>query len=147
MENQNQEQNNFTVYEHITPDGMYYFGITTDVEKRWAYNGGNYKKTTLEPYIKKYGWENIQHQVLFTNQTEKNARWIENFLIRTAKEDGVCINKHRSGFVSKNPAYHRNYRKMQYQNHREEIIAYQKRYSQKKKDLKTLNELGYIPLF
>ena len=119
-----EQNNNYSVYEHITPDGMYYFGVTTDIEKRWSGNGFKYKKTSLQPYIDKYGWDNIQHQVLFTNQTKENALWVEDFLIKTAREDGVCINRNRSGLITKEDGYHQLY----HQQHREERNKYQREY-------------------
>ena len=49
--------------------------------------------------------------VLFREQTRENSLWIENFLIETAQEDGVCINKKRSGLVSKEEDYQREYQR------------------------------------
>jgi len=156
------KDNNYFVYEHITPDGMYYIGVTTDIKKRWKTKGYDYRTTSLQPYIDKYGWDNIQHQILFENQTKENALWIEDFLIRTASEDGVCINKNRSGLVSKEDGYfqqynkqyreeHQDYFKEQNKKYREEhrdyYKEYGKRYRQRKKQNSQLKELGYIPLF
>ena len=107
-------ENNYSVYQHVTPDGMYYFGATQNVERRWRNNGAGYKGTALYPYIEKYGWDNIQHIVLFKDQTRENALWIEDFLITTAREDGVCINKQRSGLVSKEEGYKQDYDKHNY---------------------------------
>ena len=101
--------NNYSVYQHVTPDGMYYFGQTNNIKRRWEANGCHYKGTALYPYIEQYGWDNIQHIVLFRDQTRENALWIENFLIETAREDGVCINQQRSGNISKEEDYNRNY--------------------------------------
>ena len=101
----------YTVYQHVTPDGMYYFGQTNNIKRRWRNNGVEYKGTYLYPYIEKYGWENIQHIVLFREQTRENALWIEDFLITTAQENGVCINKKRSGLVSKEEGYQREYQR------------------------------------
>ena len=117
-------ESNYTVYQHITPDGMHYFGQTQNVEKRWSNNGAGYKKTALQPYIEKFGWDNIQHIVLFRDQTRENALWIEDFLITTAQEDGVCINKHRSGNVSKEEGYYREY----YEKNREKKLEYHREY-------------------
>ena len=123
-------ENNFSVYQHVTPDGMYYFGQTQNVEKRWEYNGIHYKTTALQPYIEKYGWDNIKHIVLFRDQTRENALWIEDFLIETAREDGVCINKQRSGLVSKEEGYKQN----QYQKNRDEILEQSRQYYQKNRE-------------
>ena len=125
-----QMENNYSVYQHVTPDGMYYFGQTNNIKRRWSNNGAKYKKTSLQPYIEKYGWENIQHIVLFKDQTRENALWIEDFLITTAREDGVCINKNRSGFVSREEGYQREYREQ----NKEQIKEQQKQYYERNKD-------------
>ena len=123
-------ENNYSVYQHVTPDGMYYFGQTKDIKRRWGYNGIYYKRTSLQPYIEKYGWDNIQHIVLFRDQTRENALWIENFLIETAREDGVCINKQRSGLVSKEEGYDKDRNQKYYEQNKGQI---QQRY-QKNRD-------------
>ena len=138
-------KNNYSVYQHVTPDGMYYFGQTQNVERRWSNNGAGYKGTALYPYIEKYGWNNIQHIVLFKDQTKENALWIENFLIETAREDGVCINKNRSGNVSKEEGYSQEYyeinkeqvqerQKQYYEQNKQQILEQQKQYYEENKD-------------
>lgn len=124
----------YVVYQHVTPDGMYYFGQTQNVEKRWRKNGSLYKETALQPYIEKFGWDNIKHIVLFKDQTRENALWIENFLIETAREDGVCINQRRSGLVSKEEDYNKNQCKQYYEQNRDEILEQKQDYYQKNKD-------------
>ena len=170
-------ENNYSVYQHVTPDGMYYFGQTQNVERRWRNNGALYKETALQPYIEQYGWDNIQHIVLFRDQTKEDALFIEDFLITTAQEDGVCINKNRSGLVSKEEGYQLEQRRLRYQKNREkeleqnreyyqknrdEILEQQREYYQKnrekrleqrklryqkKKQEKQFKEFGYLPLF
>ena len=72
----------WTVYEHITPSGKRYIGITSKKpEKRWK-NGRGYRKNTPFGFaIEKYGWNDIQHNILFNDLTEKEAKWLENYLI------------------------------------------------------------------
>lgn len=138
---QDKLENNYSVYQHVTPDGMYYFGATQNVEQRWRCNGSLYKRTALQPYIEQYGWDNIQHIVLFKDQTKENALWIENFLIETAREDGVCINKQRSGLVSKEDGYQQQYYeenkdkfKEYYEENKEQIQEQKKQYYEENKD-------------
>ena len=126
-------ENNYSVYQHVTPDGMYYFGQTQNVERRWRNNGAGYKGTALQPYIEKFGWDNIQHIVLFRDQTRENALWIEDFLITTAQEDGVCINKQRSGLVSKEEGYKQEYDKQYYEQNKQQRIEYQQQYYEQNK--------------
>ena len=166
-------ENNYSVYQHVTPDGLYYFGQTQNVERRWSNNGAGYKETSLYPYIEKYGWDNIQHIVLFKDQTRENALWIEDFLITTAQEDGVCINKNRSGNVSKEEGYRQDYdkhyykknkdkKKQHYEESKQQILEqkkqyyeqnkqqrreYQREYRQRKKEEQQFKELGNLPLW
>ena len=155
-------ENNYSVYQHVTPDKMYYFGQTQNVERRWSNNGAEYKKTSLQPYIEKFGWDNIQHIVLFKDQTRENALWIENFLIETAREDGVCINKNRSGLVSKEEDYDKNQskqyyetnkeqvqerHKQYYEEHRDKILEQRRQRYQRKKKEQQFKELGNLPLW
>lgn len=80
--------NNWSVYMHTTPSGKRYIGITSiDPEKRW--NGGisGYKGQVFELAIKKYGWENIKHEVLFSGLSKEEASAKEKELIATYKTD------------------------------------------------------------
>ena len=127
-------ENNYSVYQHVTPDGMYYFGATNDIKRRWRNNGAGYKETSLYPYIEKYGWDNIQHIVLFKDQTKENALWIEDFLITTAQEDGVCINKKRSGNISKEEGYKQDYDKHYYKKNKNKKNQYHEQYYEENKE-------------
>lgn len=73
----------WTVYEHITPSGKRYIGITSreNPKQRWKC-GSHYKKgSAFRGAIDKYGWNDIQHNILFNDLTEKEAKWLENYLI------------------------------------------------------------------
>ena len=124
----------YVVYQHVTPDNMYYFGATQNVERRWSNNGAEYKRTALQPYIEKYGWDNIQHIVLFKDQSKENALWIEDFLIETAREDGVCINKQRSGLVSKKEGYNQDRNQKYYEQNKDRIRERHREYKDEHKD-------------
>lgn len=75
----------YTVYQHKNKvNGKNYFGITKqEVEKRWGHEGINYKTS---PYfyaaIQKYGWDNFEHIILFTNLTKDEACEKEQELIQ-----------------------------------------------------------------
>ena len=127
-------ESNYTVYQHVTPDGLYYFGQTNNIKRRWRNNGAEYKRTSLQPYIEKYGWDNIKHIVLFRDQTRENALWIEDFLIETAREEGVCINKNRSGNISKEEDYDKNQSKQYYETNKGQVQERHKQYYQKNRD-------------
>lgn len=65
---------NYTVYIHIAPNGKKYIGITKqDPIARWK-NGYAYRKNDyFFKSIKKYGWDNIKHEILFTDLTKDEA--------------------------------------------------------------------------
>ena len=67
--------NNYTVYAHITPSNKRYIGITgTPIQKRFGKNGNGYKTSKyFWRAIQKYGWDNIQHIVLYRNLTKEEA--------------------------------------------------------------------------
>ena len=144
-------KNNYSVYQHVTPDNMYYFGATQNVERRWSSNGAEYKRTALQPYIEQYGWENIQHIVLYENLPYVDALKIEDSLIISGWEKGNCINKKRSGDVKKEDWYikklHENYynknkdnikeqHKQYYETNKEQILEQKKQYYETNKDKK-----------
>ena len=73
----------YIVYKHTTPSNKIYIGITgTSTNQRWN-NGKGYAK---HPYfynaIKKYGWDNITHEILFDNLTKEDACIKEKELIK-----------------------------------------------------------------
>lgn len=64
----------FVVYKHTTPNGKVYIGITgNQPTKRWA-NGNGYRNNNhFWNAIKKYGWDNINHEILFDGLTQDEA--------------------------------------------------------------------------
>lgn len=96
------ENRNYYVYQHVTPDGMYYFGVTKNIKNRWR---PYLYQNSLKPYIEKYGWDNIQHNILLRELTYEESRKTEDMLILSAREDGCCINKVRSCLVTKTDWY------------------------------------------
>ena len=118
----------YIVYVHITPDGMHYYGVTNNPKNRWQGNGRLYKTTALQPYIEKFGWENIQHIILFENQSKEDALKIEDSLIISGWEKGNCINQQRSGNISKEEGYYREYRREYREENREKYNEYQREY-------------------
>lgn len=131
----------YIVYQHITPNGMVYIGVTKNLKNRWK--PSHYKTTALYEYIKKYGWKNIKHIVIQDNLTKDDALKIEDTLIQAAKENGNCINSNRSGLFSisdRNTYYKVLYaeneesrekkkaRSKRYRDtHKEEIVQYRKK--------------------
>lgn len=72
--------NNYSVYIHLFPNGKRYIGITAnDPKKRWGYGIGYKDQPRVYRAIKKYGWNNIEHMVLFSglNRTDACKKEIE----------------------------------------------------------------------
>ncbi len=71
------------VYKHTAPNGKCYIGITSTSLKRRCGNGsGYYKNEYFTKAIKKYGWENFTHEILFDNLEQEEAERIERELIK-----------------------------------------------------------------
>lgn len=76
----------WTVYMHKNKvNGKMYIGITSRApEIRWGNNGSQYTSTKNPCFhnaIKKYGWDNFEHIILFENLTEQDAKSKERELI------------------------------------------------------------------
>ena len=99
--------NKWIVYLHIFPNGKKYVGITSRKPyERW-HNGEGYKRQYIYRAIKKYKWHNIEHKILYTNLSKKEACNKEIELIAfydsTNKEKGYNISKGGEGTVGIKP--------------------------------------------
>lgn len=65
----------YNVYKHTFPNDKFYIGITSKVriEERWGDNGKYYKGQFVYRAIKKYGWDNIKHEILFEDLSKPQA--------------------------------------------------------------------------
>lgn len=107
----------YYVYVHVTPEKDCYFGMSKQQPSlRWR--SSLYKNKSLQHYIEQFGWDNIEHRVLFDNLTKHQAEVLEDWFIKNAKRDGFCINKQRSGGIERdNPKeYQREYSHNRWQN-------------------------------
>lgn len=71
----------YSVYMHTTPSGKRYIGITSkNPRERWAHG----YRTNLHfcNAIKRYGWQNITHEVLFRGLSKEEAEEKEICLIK-----------------------------------------------------------------
>lgn len=85
--------NKWTVYRHISPSGKVYIGTTSqNVERRWNSGKGYTLCKAFYNAILKYGWDNIKHEVLFTNLSEERAKRLEIELIRHYKKLRISYN-------------------------------------------------------
>lgn len=72
----------YSVYKHTSPSGKVYIGVTSQrPEIRWHGGHGYVDNEYFTRAIKKYGWDNIRHEVLFTNLTKEDAEQMEIELI------------------------------------------------------------------
>lgn len=89
------KEKRYSLYRHTSPSGKVYIGITSQpVEHRWNHGKG-YMKTEKAPFkstIIKYGWNNIKHEVLFTDLSEEKAKYLEMELVRHYKSLGISLN-------------------------------------------------------
>lgn len=74
---------NFCVYKHTNKlNNKIYIGITSQKpEERWNNGNGYIGCTRFYNSIKKYGWDNFEHEVIFSNLTEDEAKQKEIELI------------------------------------------------------------------
>lgn len=80
--------NNYYVYMHIFPNKKVYIGITSQKPKRRWCNGKGYKNNQyMTNAILKYGWDNIEHIILYKNKNKKEAEEIERRLIKEYKSN------------------------------------------------------------
>lgn len=79
---------NYKVYIHIFPNNKKYIGITMNIPNyRWNNGNGYNRQKIMKNAIKKYGWENIKHKILFTNLTKEEAEQKEIELIAFYKSN------------------------------------------------------------
>lgn len=92
-------EDTYCVYEHLFPNGKRYIGITCrEPKKRWK--GGYYgyaHNIYMQNAIKKYGWNNIKHSILYNGLTKEEAEKEEIRLIDeydlTNRKNGYNIEK------------------------------------------------------
>lgn len=84
----------WTIYEHISPSGKIYIGITShkNINQRWR-NGNGYVGCKLfYRAIEKYGWDNIGHNIIATGLGEYTAKNMEKDLISYYKSKNISYN-------------------------------------------------------
>lgn len=78
----------FSVYKHSAPNGKVYIGITSQIPaRRWRNGNGYYQNEHFTRAIKKYGWENFSHEVLYSGLNKSEACYIEKELIKQYKSN------------------------------------------------------------
>lgn len=75
----------YIVYQHKNKiNGKVYIGITSQKpEQRWGSQGCNYKSSPhFYSAVQKYGWDNFEHNILFTELTKEQSCLKEQELIK-----------------------------------------------------------------
>ena len=81
--------NNFVVYKHENKiNGKVYIGLTQNLKRRWvgkcqAYSGS----PVFYKALKKYGWDNFTHEIMYENLTQEQAKQKETELIKQYKSN------------------------------------------------------------
>ena len=76
-------EKDYVVYEHVFPNNKKYIGITCRPLKQRFKNGYGYVHNKhMMNAIKKYGWENIKHNILAKNLSKSEAETLEIKLIK-----------------------------------------------------------------
>lgn len=87
------------VYTITTPDNDVYTGMSSMKYTSQRWRPEKYSKTSLQPYIEKYGWENLRFFFIDGIKDEYSAIKLEDEIILMYRKMGCSINKKRSGGV------------------------------------------------
>lgn len=126
----------YSVYVHKA-GSEYYTGVTTNIKWRWRPK--NYKNSLLWPYIKKEGWKNITHTVIYTTTDREKAYKAEDRLIHLYATLGKSLNRRRSGLkeTGDSTRYWREYKRMKQATEKEWVEnynAYHREYNRRRKE-------------
>lgn len=73
----------YKIYKHTLPDGRAYVGMTgaKKIYKRWQYGSGYVANKPFYNEILKFGWNNIQHEILEEVEDREEAKEREQYYI------------------------------------------------------------------
>lgn len=94
------EAKTFSVYMHVFPNGKQYIGITQmNPADRWHGGSGYKNQPKMRAAIKKYGWKNVEHIILFHGLTKTEAEQKEIELIKDFNtiENGYNVDRGGGG--------------------------------------------------
>ena len=85
------------IYIHIFPNGKVYIGQTSQTTaQRWA-RGKGYQGQLVSRAINKYGWDNIEHKILFRGLTKEQANEKEIELIAKYNSTNIAFGYNIAG--------------------------------------------------
>lgn len=74
--------NHYTVYVHISPNGLRYYGITgNSVKRRWNNGKGYINNQYFYRAIQKYGWDSFHHEIIAEELSRRETCEMEEKLI------------------------------------------------------------------
>lgn len=76
----------YCVYKHTCPNNKVYVGITSNLNQRFRHRDYRNNKHFYDA-IQKYGWDNIKHEILYTDLTKEEAEVKEIELIAKYKSN------------------------------------------------------------
>ena len=77
-----EEKKEYCVYRHKSFDDRIYIGVTCqDVNRRWRNGQGYSHNDYFNRFIKKWGWDSMEHKVLYSNLSKEEAERLEKKLI------------------------------------------------------------------
>lgn len=113
---QNENEKKYKVYAHINKiNGKIYIGLTSkSPNQRWDNGKGYVYNSHFWSAIKKYGWDNFEHMIIFDDLTKEMAYVVEKELIKkyntTDQNFGYNhLSGGDNGYSSYNPNYIRTY--------------------------------------
>ena len=90
---------NYSVYEFIFPNNKRYIGMTSrPINERWS-GGYGYRGQVVGKAIQKYGWDNVEKNIVASNVSKETACNLERELIQKfhTLEDAFGYNKSEGG--------------------------------------------------
>ena len=80
----------YIVYKHIFPNNKVYIGMTSKKPiYRWNNGKAYMNNKNIINAIKKYGWKNVKHEILYENLTKEVAEGKEIELITEYKSNNI----------------------------------------------------------
>lgn len=87
--------NNYFVYKHTSPDHKVYIGCTC-LKKRFKYGSSYRPESLFGKAIKKYGWNNFTHEIIYSDLQKDEAFQKEIELIAYYKSNNPDFGYNRS---------------------------------------------------
>lgn len=141
-------KNRFLIFSITAPTGDVYLGIRNQEFKHLIFQPTLYRKGSLSPYIKTFGWESMTKQILYRDLTKLTSQKLLYRLSCFCRENECLINKRIFVCENVNSDRQKEYaakwreanreefnrrRREYYWNNREKALAYQNEYQRRKK--------------